>query len=953
MATQQIDSLLEREEAISAIDEVIASAQRGEGSLAVIEAAAGLGKTALLSATRDRAASAKLHVVSALGAELERDFSFGVVRQLFERLVTRARPGERERLLSGPAHLAAPVLGVTLDDPMLAEPSEDLLMQRGAAAMHGLYWLVANIAERGPLLMMVDDAHLADTVSLRCMHYLVRRLEGLPVAALVAARPREPGTNWEALEAIAVERRVRTVPLKSLTPDGAAELVRRAVGSGADDEFCTACRSVTGGNPFLLRELTAELARNGVEPTAASAHRVRELIPDTVARSVLLRVARLPETARALVRAAAVLGSGAQLRDAASLADLDASSAARAADALARAGILAPGLPLRFVHPLVHAAALNDLPDAERTVWHARAARIVSTGGAGVDSVAAHLLRAPPAGDAWVVVQLRRAAAEAIVRGDPRSATSLLRRAFVEPVPQAERIPVLQELLQAGFIAMDPHALEGLDADAEAEIAADPIALKQSAITVVISLYFRGREQEALAVLERGVSAAAAAGDDGLALLLLVRWINFAQVQPLDALRRLEPYAGRVKPGTFAARLLDASRAWFGLFTGRSASETGEVGRRAFADGRLVAELSDDHWVLSTCVFAVLLADDLELGERLIGQILELGRARGFASAVASGCFLSAYVTRLRGDLSRAQEDAQLAVRAFGAAGIVASLPVMTALLVDTLVERGRLADAARELAAAGADAEIPDLWFFAPVLWCRAKLRLAQGQRREAVEDALEAERRANRASLNNVFPPWVSYAAPCLFQVGAYADARRFAEQDLDKARAWGTPRVIGQAQHALGLCTTGPRGVELLRDSVRTLERSPAYLEHARALVDLGAALRRHNRRSEAREPLRMGLDMAHRCDAQPLAERALHELRATGAKPRKAVLTGVEALTPSERRVAALAAEGQTNRQIAHALFVTIKTVDTHMTHVFQKLDLHSRSELEPVLRGRAL
>jgi DNA-binding CsgD family transcriptional regulator len=130
---------------------------------------------------------------------------------------------------------------------------------------------------------------------------------------------------------------------------------------------------------------------------------------------------------------------------------------------------------------------------------------------------------------------------------------------------------------------------------------------------------------------------------------------------------------------------------------------------------------------------------------------------------------------------------------------------------------------------------------------------------------------------------------------------------------------------------------------------LESSPARFEHARALVDLGGALRRANRRKEAREPLRAGLELAHWCGAQPLAQGAMAELRATGARPRTVVRTGVDALTASERRIAEMATEGLTNREIAQALFVTVKTVETHLAHVFRKLDIDSRSQLQQALR----
>jgi DNA-binding NarL/FixJ family response regulator len=140
-------------------------------------------------------------------------------------------------------------------------------------------------------------------------------------------------------------------------------------------------------------------------------------------------------------------------------------------------------------------------------------------------------------------------------------------------------------------------------------------------------------------------------------------------------------------------------------------------------------------------------------------------------------------------------------------------------------------------------------------------------------------------------------------------------------------------------------------LLREAIDAFEHGDARLERARALADLGALLRRRNRRTEARELLREALDAAHRAGARPLAEYAETELRATGARPRRVVLTGLESLTASERRIAEFAGEGLTNREIAQNLFVTARTVEGHLTSIFRKLQLDSRHELPAALEQR--
>jgi DNA-binding CsgD family transcriptional regulator len=162
--------------------------------------------------------------------------------------------------------------------------------------------------------------------------------------------------------------------------------------------------------------------------------------------------------------------------------------------------------------------------------------------------------------------------------------------------------------------------------------------------------------------------------------------------------------------------------------------------------------------------------------------------------------------------------------------------------------------------------------------------------------------------------------------------------------RAREFGSPWALGMALRAAGTVEQGERGIELLQEAIRVLESAGCRVEHVHALLELGALRRRRNQRSEAREHLRVALDLAHRCGAKPLADRVRDELAATGARPRRVLLSGVDSLTASERRVARLAIDGRSNREIAQTLFVTQKTVETHLRHVFSKLDISSRQQL---------
>ncbi|MGH7750994.1 MAG: AAA family ATPase, partial [Candidatus Dormibacteria bacterium] len=301
--------LLERARELSRIEQVIEALGRGHGGVLVIEGAAGIGKSTLLRALREAAAEQELQTLTARGSELERDLGFCVVRQLLETRLVRAGESERAELLAGAASLAGPVLG-------LGGGSGDSF-----AALHGLYWLVANLAVGAPVVLAVDDLHWADEPSLRWLVYLCHRLEGLPVLVAATTRPPRPGHSPLLGEMLAMSG-VRILCPGPLSEPAVAGLICEGLGAQPDPTFVTACATVSGGNPFVLRELIFDLAADGVVPVAAQAAGVAERVPGQVERVVLARLGRLDQTAVRLAQAVAVLGEGSGLRLAAALAEL-------------------------------------------------------------------------------------------------------------------------------------------------------------------------------------------------------------------------------------------------------------------------------------------------------------------------------------------------------------------------------------------------------------------------------------------------------------------------------------------------------------------------------------------------------------------------------------------------------------------------------------------------------
>ena len=215
---------------------------------------------------------------------------------------------------------------------------------------------------------------------------------------------------------------------------------------------------------------------------------------------------------------------------------------------------------------------------------------------------------------------------------------------------------------------------------------------------------------------------------------------------------------------------------------------------------------------------------------------------------------------------------------------------------------------------------------------------------------DAAGALRHFTGAGDDFPYSPWRPGAAAASLLAGERVDALAVADDELARAQRFGAPRGLGIALRVAGLCHGGDRGFELLEESVGVLAASRAKLEYAQSLCELGAAMRRAKRRADSRPPLREALEIAHQCGAEPLEERARTELRASGARPRRAALSGPESLTASELRVCQLAAEGLTNAEIAQALFVTRRTVETHLGNAYRKLEIKSRTELPTALEG---
>ena len=265
------------------------------------------------------------------------------------------------------------------------------------------------------------------------------------------------------------------------------------------------------------------------------------------------------------------------------------------------------------------------------------------------------------------------------------------------------------------------------------------------------------------------------------------------------------------------------------------------------------------------------------------------------------------------------------------------------------LADRGDGPAALQVLRRLGLDRPLPDTVHFYEARLAGGIAKVACGQIREGIDQIRAVGGRWEAIGAQNPdLAPWRVYLAQALLLLGHREEARVLADRHAALASGWGAHRPLARALRVPGLTTGGPGGTALLHESVRLARDSPGQLELALSLVELGAAERRANRRTAAREPLEEGLALAHQCGARSLQDRALAELLAAGARPRRPPASGRDTLTPSELRIAGLAGSGQTNRQIAQRLFITQKTVETHLANTFRKLHIESRAQIPAAL-----
>ncbi|QFZ72586.1 AAA family ATPase [Streptomyces fagopyri] len=927
----ELETLRERREALELVAAETDRARAGSGRLVLLRGATGTGRTALLEAVAGQAAARGTRVLRARCSSDGDTAAFAPVRQLL------ASGAEFE---SGVEPCPDPA-----DTPHRWTRAEHLWDQLRAYAVDS------------PLLVAVDDVHCADESSRRWFVEAARRIDRLPVLLVATERSQydldpPPAGLAHALSPTLV----RTHTVTPLSPEAAAQLVRSEFGT-APPGWVDDCVRAGAGSPLLLRALLDDLrARepDGV-PRTTLPESCAALYPGAYPAAVTWWLDSAGPATAGVARALATLDDDAledeHPRETAELlarmADADPARVPGWLTAMTHLGLLRPGPRGRpgYAHPLLRDAVLSGWPSTRRQAAHRTAAEVMLRRGDRAETVAGQLLRASAVGAPWAATALLDAADLAARDARPDDAVAFLRRVLDEPLTPARRTTALTELGSLEFAVA--RSSGGIPRLTEAtRLPGMPQDRVRAAVALGTVLARRGKARAAMDVL-RGLDEQLADHPDLIRLLQTASALLSDHDQGIreEAYRWLYGAAERSPDlvGTAGRALLVRYDATAGLVSAATAMER----IRALLDEPVDALA--EPFLLGTAAAVAQWADELEEAEGLVRRGLARQRPSLLHPMHEALLNVRADIAAVRGRYAELLVDPE--VRRSGGRARPGPANAHAHALI-ALVETGRTEEASR-LADSFDLRDAQDSWELNRFLYARGVLRSAAGDPAGALDDFLECGRRQTaRDVVSPVVTPWRTAAAACRTALGRPQDALALAREELRLAQVWDTPRLVGRALSGLATATGGRRGLELADRAVRLLRDAPAQTELISALIAQGRQFVAAGDRARARDALREAAERAERLGAVRLraqAEDALPEGRSRGAAT---ALTGWEALTGSERRIAALAAGGRTNAEIAELLHLARRTVETHLTSAYRKLGIRRRAELTAVIEGRA-
>nr|AKD43767.1 HerH [Streptomyces marincola] len=953
--------LVERAAILGQIDDVLTQSARGSGGIAAISGSTAMGKTTVLNAVAERAAEAGSTVLGIVGSPYERDVPFSALAQLLHAIDARF-PGA-----GAPAHGAPPAArqdgssaagGFEEPDDATAHAPETMaaaLVSPEAAddplaVARQTYRLIARLAAGRHLLITVDDIQHADTATLTCLGYLAQRLSRHSVTLVYTCGASLDERPPRLLRDLLYLTGVRRLHLGPLTREDIARLVdQQASFLPADapgDPFVTEIHTLSGGNPLLAQALIDEHAsRLAPRPPASGTGCPEGELPTghVFHQAVLAYLHRLGPRAVRLARCIALLDEAATPLLLSRLSGIDAELVERCLRTYGGAGLL-DGAAVRL--PGVRQAILGDMPHEELTALRHRAARLLHDGGAPPRAVAAHLLNAGPLREDWVASVLRDSARQALADGDVPLGVRCLELARECCTDEAQRLAVKAEYAAAQwqlrpadsaphFLALKQPAVTGALPRAEALRAAEGMLfhLRFDDAVDVIDHLGDGPADETLASALRGTRLLMASEFPG---------VLHRPVRPLPPVTAAATSTSELRARHALALVLERGADAYAVALAEQVLKGSATGSR----GSLRAA--------PTALLALCYADRLETAAEWYASLGTEAADRDAPAWRAQLACVGALLALRRGRLADAVRRAERAREQFAGPAWNAQGALALAVLVEAHTAMGD------HRAAAGYLAPEPPPGLFLTraglhYLYARGHHHLATGNAYLALSDFVGCGALMRRWNIDTpALAPWRLGEAEALLRLGDRDRAARLVEQQLATPDT-GLTRARGMALHGLARVTSTAKQPAILRDAFRLLESSGAQYEAAAVLADLSRAYQRLGEKTKARPTARRAWRLAKSCQAEAMCQSLLPSPASPAqsadprrhAAPRAARRTahdGFGGLSASERRVAMLASQGYANREIADRLFITVSTVEQHLTRVYRKMGIRNREQL---------
>ncbi|MEV5765457.1 AAA family ATPase [Micromonospora sp. NPDC052213] len=908
--------------------------EQQRGHVALVTGAVGSGKTSLLEAFGEWAAANGGQVMSAAGSRAERGLHLGVIGQLLHSARLAPDAAARVEKLMGDATFAT-----SLPEPGGEAAAGD---RAWAPLLHGLFATLLDLTGTGPLVLVVDDVHHADPASLHCLLYVTRRLRHARIMVVLAEastlRPPHPLFRAELLS----QPHFARITLPPLTVDAVARLVGGDPEAADARETAERCLGMTGGNPLLTRALLEERASGGTGDGAGPA------VGDAFDQAVLGCLYRHEPGVRRVAQALAVLDRPAPTELLGHLLDVAPESAVPAVRVLRTSGLMEAD---QLRHPRILHSILGDMSSDERRGLHQRAAEVLHDHGAEPSVVAEHLVAAGWADAPWVVPVLQDAAGHALASGRPDVAAACLRLVSRVCVDERQRAATTEMLVSARW-QVNPLAVNGQLGEL-VETARAAGRSSDVGLSAVPYLLWQGRVEEAAEAVS-GFSTEDEHGPGGVAARLRMMQLLVALSHPdhLATVRETpSAWARAASAPTTISPLLQAVTVLHTALTPTAENDT-----VATAEQLLQRHHTDDGslGMLTAPLLALLWAGRSDRAAAW-GDVL-LGRPAARHAPVWRAVIraVRAEAALRVGDLPGAEHHARTALEDIPAPawGVAVAGPLAT--LVACATEAARLSEADRWLAH-----PVPPGVFRTPLglhyLAARARHHLAARRPHAAITDLRRCGELMRTWGIDAAgLVPWRLELARVQLSVGNKAQATQLLQEQLRVPHGV-DDRTRGRTLRLLATTAAPDHRRKLLSEAVNLLQACGDRLELVRALGDTGQTLQRAGDSARARLLVRRAYQLAQDCGASVLAQRLI---RREPGEVLPAYPAGAETQEPddglseAERRVAALAAQGHTNRQISSKLFITVSTVEQHLTRVYRKLDVKRRTDLPARLVAHA-